>query len=200
MVMPLLDYRSGAMRGVICLVVCSLAVLVGLFSWTASDVRKHNLGHQQKINQPRKSGAQGTLPSLLFRPESNMVLRDGQGLQPNMLERDGVVGTVTRSVFPSLESQTGTYVPRTIWRTGKSREGTPEFATDLYNSWTKLNPGWDQYFLDDEDIEAFVAAHYNDTVLQAFQDLPLGVMKADLFRYASPRRLPKQSCRLYAHV
>jgi mannosyltransferase OCH1-like enzyme len=58
-----------------------------------------------------------------------------------------------------------------------------------FDLWTKLNPLWDHVMLDDEEIDAFVAANYNESVLQAFRALPIGVMKADAFRCAraSPR-------------
>lgn len=184
-----MSVKKGAQCGMGWLVVGSLAALAGLFILMARNIpeKKSFFNHATSL-QPRRSRVQGRVPSKLFRPESNQILRGGHGRQPNLLERDGNVGTVTRSNPPSLESRTDVNVPLTIWRTARSRQGTPELATDLFNSWTKLNPGWDQYFMDDDDIEAFVAAHYNDTVLQAFHDLPLGVMKADLFRYAS---LPK---------
>ena len=184
----LLGVRKGFKSVVTCLVVGSLAVLAGLFSLTASKITQHRWFCKNfRDIQPRSQGTQGTLPIRIFSAESNQILRGGQGRQPNLLERDGIAGTVTRSENPSLLSRADVNVPQTIWRTARSRQGTPEFATDLFNSWTKFNPGWDQYFMDDEDVEAFVAAHYNDTVLQAFKDLPLGVMKADLFRYASLR-------------
>lgn len=166
------------MRRVVWWIVAACGVLAGLI--TSASKRQSFPGSTQY----RKGQVQAPLPNRVFGSVSNQILRGGQGRQPNTLERDGVVGTVTRSEPPTLTSRADVSVPQTIWRTARSRRDTPAFATDLFNSWTRLNPGWDQYFLDDEDIEAFVGAHYNDTVLQAFKELPLGVMKADLFRYA----------------
>lgn len=99
-----------------------------------------------------------------------------------ILPRDGVVDTVSRTQDPDLFDQTTVSIPQTIWQTARVRTDTPPSGTDLFNSWTEKNPTWDHYFLDDEEVATFVAAHYNDTVQEAFRDLPLGVMKADVFR------------------
>lgn len=126
--------------------------------------------------------------SRMFSTASNRILKGQNGTdQPNVLNRDGVVGSVSRLILPSLASRVDVTVPQIIWQTARSRDDTPELGTDLFNSWTTQNPGWDHYFMDDADVEAFVAAHYNDTVLQTFKEMPLGVMRADVFRYTSPQ-------------
>ena len=51
-----------------------------------------------------------------------------------------------------------------------------------FDSWTDMNPAFDHYVLDDAEVDAFVAAHYNESVLAGFRALPLGVMRADIFR------------------
>lgn len=179
--------RKGEVRWLFGAVVAACALLVGFISLTA--IKRYSFTcDYDSIVHPREHVAQAPLPRSIFSPASNEILLGDQGRMPNLLEQNGIVGTVTRSQLPSLESRAHVSVPQTIWRTARSRRDTPEFATDLFNSWTKHNPGWDQYFMDDEDIEVFVAAHYNDTVVQAFKEMPLGVMKADVFRYASPRK------------
>ena len=55
-------------------------------------------------------------------------------------------------------------------------------ARDAFDSWTNMNPEYDHFVLDDVEVDAFVAAHYNRSVLTGFRALPLGVMRADLFR------------------
>lgn len=97
---------------------------------------------------------------------------------------EGNIRSVNRQIDPELEHRTAVTIPQTIWQTARSHDNNPRFGTELYNTWTKQHPNWDHYFLDDAEVDAFVAAHYNRTVLQAFRDMPLGVMRADVFRYA----------------
>ena len=57
-------------------------------------------------------------------------------------------------------------------------------ALNSTRTWTDRNPHFDHYILDDDAVDAFVATHYNELVLAGFRALPLGVMRADLFRCA----------------
>lgn len=164
-----------------CLVLACV-LLVGTVTLVASLHQSRASSCDSRQSSPR----QATLRSLIFSSSANRLLKKPDRAQPNLLEPDGVVGSVSRSKLPVQATLFDVSVPHTIWQTARSREDTPEFGTELFNSWTTKNPGYDHYFMDDEDIEAFIAAHYNDTVLQTFKEMPLGVMKADVFRYAHP--------------
>lgn len=156
--------------------------LVGFIYWVGSKL-------QRRLFSGTRTDPQGqeTLPSSIFSPSSNSILVGQEGPdQLNVLSSDGVVGSVSRSTHPLLSTRVSVSVPQTIWQSAGSREDTPDFKTDLFNVWTTKNPGYDHYFLDDQDVEAFVAAHYNDTVLQSFRKLPIDVMRADVFRYVNP--------------
>lgn len=93
--------------------------------------------------------------------------------------------TVQRSKAPRLADIYKTSVPHTLWQTSKSHEGAPPLATQLFQSWSAYNPTYVHFLLDDAEIETFVLEHYNSTVLKAFRDMPVGVMRADAFRCAS---------------
>lgn len=165
-------------------------VLAGAISCVAFMLQRHTSSFRSRrtVWHTYDGELQDALPKPVFRPSSNRVLRNGQRREPNLLNSDdGIVGTVGRIYFPSVATSMEVTIPRTIWQTARSSQETPHDGVSLFNSWSKLNPAWDHFFMDDEDIDAFVAAHYNNTVLEAFRDMPLGVMRADAFRYTSPR-------------
>lgn len=112
--------------------------------------------------------------------------RSSQGTAAeNQLPVDGCIDSVARS----MEADIGTYarvsIPQTIWQTARSHSDIPRTGTHLFNAWSRYNPGFDHFFLDDDQMHAFVEAHYNSTVVEAFDDMPMAVMRADVFRYAS---------------
>lgn len=107
------------------------------------------------------------------------------GTVKNLLPNDeGLVYSVPRTCDPSMDSRMQVTVPQIIWQTARSHEDTPPLGIDLFNSWTMYNQRYDHYFLDDAAVQAFVEAHYNQSVADAFKDMPLGVMRADAVRCA----------------
>jgi len=73
-------------------------------------------------------------------------------------------------------------IPRVIWQTVKSHK-VPKLASDAGESWTRLNPTYDRIALDDSEVLDYVKRYYNETEFQLFKSMPVGVMKADFFRY-----------------
>ena len=126
----------------------------------------------------------GEYPNRVFPLRRTQAFREARSAVSTVLKRDGFIDSVSRSKHPSLDSRSAVSVPQTIWQTARSHNSTPTHGTDMYNSWTRHNPEWDHLFLDDDEVDAFVAAHYNQTVLKSFRDMPLGVMRADVFRCA----------------
>jgi hypothetical protein len=57
------------------------------------------------------------------------------------------------------------------------------------SSWRDLNPDWAYHFYSDLDCEQFIADHFEQDVLDAYQQLIPGAYRADLWRY----------CVLYIH-
>lgn len=79
-----------------------------------------------------------------------------------------------------FDEQGGT--PQTIWQTYKTKD-LPPAAKRCRESWLTLNPGWRHEFHDDTDIEAYVRSSWGERMAAFHAALPLGVMKADLWRY-----------------
>ncbi|KAJ3381050.1 membrane-bound alpha-1,6- mannosyltransferase Initiation-specific, partial [Chytriomyces hyalinus] len=57
--------------------------------------------------------------------------------------------------------------------------------TDWFLSWPRKNPGAIHLVLDDESGEEFMKKHFAGAIYDAFQKLPLKVLKADMLRYAT---------------
>lgn len=75
-------------------------------------------------------------------------------------------------------------IPKNIWHTYKSFEQLPTRSLPCINSWVSLNPGWGQQFYSDADILEFFQNFFAPEITDLLHSLPLGVMKADLWRYA----------------
>jgi mannosyltransferase OCH1-like enzyme len=72
-------------------------------------------------------------------------------------------------------------IPRLIWQTYKT-DKLPARALECQQSW-KTQPGFTYHFLDDPHIKQFIRRELPHRVFKVFQSFPLGVMKADLWRY-----------------
>lgn len=75
-------------------------------------------------------------------------------------------------------------IPKIIWQTYKTKyEDLPQYAKNATESWKKMNPGYTYNYMSDEDASKFVLDYYGDNMLKLFNQFPLGVMRADLWRY-----------------
>ncbi|KAJ7279099.1 nucleotide-diphospho-sugar transferase [Mycena rebaudengoi] len=72
-------------------------------------------------------------------------------------------------------------LPAHIWQTCK----TPPSSSDAVTSWSLLNPGFTHHVLTDAAASALVHALYAAVphVVEAYDALPLPILKADFFRY-----------------
>lgn len=82
----------------------------------------------------------------------------------------------------SVVEQDALAVPHIVWQTVKTRKYPPQLGSMCVSSWTDRNRNFDHYVYDDSDLDRFVRSHYNQTVLEAFRQLPVPVMRSDLFR------------------
>lgn len=74
------------------------------------------------------------------------------------------------------------HIPRRIWQTYKTAQ-LPAQAAQCRDTWLRLNPGCVYDFLDDAGIDAYMERHCDEATLTVFRSLPLGVMRADMWRY-----------------
>uniref|UniRef100_A0A7S3EAM1 Alpha 1,4-glycosyltransferase domain-containing protein n=1 Tax=Rhodosorus marinus TaxID=101924 RepID=A0A7S3EAM1_9RHOD len=102
---------------------------------------------------------------------------------PRSLFEDGTkVDTAWRSEVPDPREFYMSNIPKVIWQTVKSHN-VPDAAAEAGLSWSTLNPTWDRVVLDDAEVLEFVKHLYNETEYQIFEDIPLGGVKAEFFRY-----------------
>jgi mannosyltransferase OCH1-like enzyme len=74
-------------------------------------------------------------------------------------------------------------VPRTIWQTYRDAAFNPEMQK-YADSWKNLNTNYKYGFLSDIDIDVFIKEYFDDATLKMFREFPIGVMRADFWRYA----------------
>lgn len=75
-------------------------------------------------------------------------------------------------------------IPHFIWQTYSTRDITNERLKASFDSWSAMNPKWHHELLVDKDVAAFFEQHYDAQTNAVYHALPLGAMKADMFRYA----------------
>ncbi len=73
-------------------------------------------------------------------------------------------------------------VPRKLWFTSRSKKLT-EAAEKCVESWRKHHPDWDLTLMDDHEAAAFVKTEFGGEIWEVYRSFPLGVMRADFWRY-----------------
>ncbi len=73
-------------------------------------------------------------------------------------------------------------IPKIIWQTYKTKQ-LPKPAQGAQKTWTNRNQGYAYHLCDDADIDKYIRTKWNEDTYAFFKELPLGVMKADLWRY-----------------
>ena len=75
-------------------------------------------------------------------------------------------------------------IPRIIYKTGPKKESAlPSNLKLLFKKTVQDNPGYTIQYFDDDQCRDFIAAHFNNEVLEVYDRLIPGAFKADLFRY-----------------
>lgn len=74
-----------------------------------------------------------------------------------------------------------TKIPRKIWQTYKTSK-LPKQAKAAQKTWLSASQ-FDYLFFNDNDIECYILENWDSNTYDFFKALPLGVMKADLWRY-----------------
>jgi hypothetical protein len=76
-------------------------------------------------------------------------------------------------------------IEKNIWQTYEcKKEDLPQYAIDGINSWTMNNPSWDHNYMSAEDREHFFKYEYSTEIYDTYMKMPMGVMKAGLWRFA----------------
>jgi mannosyltransferase OCH1-like enzyme len=76
-------------------------------------------------------------------------------------------------------------IPKNIFQTHKSLtyiSNKPKLAKAI-DSWRKLSNEFNYYFYDNEMCSKFMSENFDEKINQAYNMLPMAVMKADLWRY-----------------
>ena len=93
---------------------------------------------------------------------------------------------ISCTMFPITTPSNSQKIPKVIYQTHKAltpSDLVPE-ARNAHNSWIKANPDYTIVYMNDQEIDDFIKTHFDHQVYKVFNALPLGVMKADFFRYA----------------
>ena len=74
-------------------------------------------------------------------------------------------------------------IPSILWQTAKSVVELNSFSKYI-NSWKVNNPTVDMRFMDDDMCKNFIRDNFSDEVFFVYTSLPLGIMRADMWRIA----------------
>jgi mannosyltransferase OCH1-like enzyme len=88
---------------------------------------------------------------------------------------------------PTKQANRTSMIPLDIWQTYRTRD-IPRDAEKCRQTWVHQKKS-KYHFMDDHDIEQFMRSHFDDPPYLTFVNFPLGVMRADMWRY----------CVLYVH-
>lgn len=86
------------------------------------------------------------------------------------------------NLIPFVEINKG--IPKIIHQTYKTKDISNELSDNILHL-KKINPDWDYFLYDDNDIEEFITRHYGSLILEYYKKInPMyGAAKADFFRY-----------------
>lgn len=75
-------------------------------------------------------------------------------------------------------------IPKIIWQTYKDQfDQLQPYMVDAINTWRNLNPDFEYRYMDDTQAAEFVLNEYGQEWHDIFVNLPVGVMRGDLWRY-----------------
>jgi mannosyltransferase OCH1-like enzyme len=74
-------------------------------------------------------------------------------------------------------------IPQQLWQTSKS-SSLSKRARKLQDSWRSLNPSLNITLMNDTEAAGFISSFYGQEIAALYAAYPLGVMRADFWRYA----------------
>lgn len=98
----------------------------------------------------------------------------------------GIVQWSRREVQHHMVSHLPHMIPHVIYQTHESEDKITQspVLTDAVNSWKALQPAYTHVFHDAAARKAFMHQHMWPSLADMYDRLPLGVMRADVWRYA----------------
>ncbi|MCJ1276695.1 membrane-bound alpha-1,6- mannosyltransferase Initiation-specific [Puttea exsequens] len=138
-------------------------------------------------NLPKSTGIPANVdsPTRPYPPPRPNANRKGQNQKP-------MAEVVTKSLREQLQYQfpydRASKFPAYIWQTWKTTPASGDFGEQFRSaeaSWTELHPGFVHEVVTD-DAAVYLLKHLYASVpevVEAYQSLPMAVMKADFFRY-----------------
>ncbi|KAJ3381049.1 membrane-bound alpha-1,6- mannosyltransferase Initiation-specific, partial [Chytriomyces hyalinus] len=92
------------------------------------------------------------------------------------------------TITPAASKKIPSIIHQSYWTSTVEKwamEAGENNRTDWFLSWPRKNPGAIHLVLDDESGEEFMKKHFSGPIYDAFEKLPLKVLKADMLRYAT---------------
>jgi hypothetical protein len=75
-------------------------------------------------------------------------------------------------------------IPKIIWQTYKDPfDKLPDYAKEFAQTWIDMNPEYQYRYFDDAQAAEFVLDEYGQEIYDLFMNVPVGVMRGDMFRY-----------------
>jgi len=75
-------------------------------------------------------------------------------------------------------------IPKIIWQTYKDpRLSLESYMYEASETWKAKNPDYEYRYMDDDEAAKFVKDEYGDEMHQLFINVPVGVMRGDMWRY-----------------
>lgn len=75
-------------------------------------------------------------------------------------------------------------IPKIIWQTYKEPyDSLAPYMKDAVQTWKDFNPEYELKYMDDTQAAEFIKAEYGQEWYDIFVNLPVGVMRGDLWRY-----------------
>ncbi len=90
-------------------------------------------------------------------------------------------------LYPTVYSEQK--IPKRIIQTSVNNSCKNIYNYNAFMTFIELNPEYEYYFFDNNDVKKFIRDNFDEEVLEAYDRLVPGAYKADLFRY----------CYLYIH-
>lgn len=75
-------------------------------------------------------------------------------------------------------------IPKVIWQTYQPEyDELPDYIKNVSSTWRTLNPDYEYKYMSDASAEKFILDTYGKDMHELFLNVPVGVMRGDMWRY-----------------